>query len=240
MWCGAQNRAKACWPSMARPMRSTRAWSSSPMTRASNSLAGVMGGEASGCDETTTDVLIESALWESAKYRPDRPQARHRLRCALSLRARRRSGLHPARRRTGDASGAGDLRRLRLPNSSSRVTRPTSRNPSISPSARSKRLTGLRLDIGEMAALSGKSRLCRRGAGQQRRARPCARADLAARYRKQGRSGRGNHPPRRTGSHRVGSAGARRPPSPVRCSPCCRSGCARRGARLPRAAWSKP
>jgi len=27
------------------------------------SLAGVMGGEASGCDENTTDVLIESALW---------------------------------------------------------------------------------------------------------------------------------------------------------------------------------
>jgi phenylalanyl-tRNA synthetase beta chain len=28
------------------------------------SLAGVMGGEASGCDENTTDVLIETALWE--------------------------------------------------------------------------------------------------------------------------------------------------------------------------------
>ena len=28
------------------------------------SLAGVMGGEASGCDETTTDVLIETALWD--------------------------------------------------------------------------------------------------------------------------------------------------------------------------------
>ncbi len=27
------------------------------------SLAGIMGGEATGCDETTTDVLIESALW---------------------------------------------------------------------------------------------------------------------------------------------------------------------------------
>jgi len=27
------------------------------------SLAGIMGGEDSGCDETTTDVLIESALW---------------------------------------------------------------------------------------------------------------------------------------------------------------------------------
>jgi phenylalanyl-tRNA synthetase beta chain len=28
------------------------------------SIAGVMGGERSGCDEATTDVLIESALWE--------------------------------------------------------------------------------------------------------------------------------------------------------------------------------
>lgn len=28
------------------------------------SLAGIMGGEASGCDESTTEVLIESALWE--------------------------------------------------------------------------------------------------------------------------------------------------------------------------------
>src|SRR5262245_60608494 len=27
------------------------------------SLAGIMGGEASGCDENTTDVLVESALW---------------------------------------------------------------------------------------------------------------------------------------------------------------------------------
>jgi phenylalanyl-tRNA synthetase beta chain len=29
------------------------------------SIAGVMGGQASGCDETTTDVLIESALWDA-------------------------------------------------------------------------------------------------------------------------------------------------------------------------------
>jgi phenylalanyl-tRNA synthetase beta chain len=28
------------------------------------SIGGIMGGEASGCDETTTDVLIESALWD--------------------------------------------------------------------------------------------------------------------------------------------------------------------------------
>ena len=30
------------------------------------SLAGIMGGEHSGCDENTTDVLIESALWDPA------------------------------------------------------------------------------------------------------------------------------------------------------------------------------
>lgn len=29
------------------------------------SIAGIMGGELSGCDETTTDVLIESALWDA-------------------------------------------------------------------------------------------------------------------------------------------------------------------------------
>jgi phenylalanyl-tRNA synthetase beta chain len=32
--------------------------------RGVESLAGIMGGEASGCSDTTTDVLIESALWD--------------------------------------------------------------------------------------------------------------------------------------------------------------------------------
>ncbi|OYX87455.1 MAG: phenylalanine--tRNA ligase subunit beta, partial [Azorhizobium sp. 35-67-5] len=32
--------------------------------RGAESLAGIMGGEESGCDEGTTDVVIESALWE--------------------------------------------------------------------------------------------------------------------------------------------------------------------------------
>jgi phenylalanyl-tRNA synthetase beta chain len=32
--------------------------------RGVESIAGIMGGEHSGCDETTTDVLIESALWD--------------------------------------------------------------------------------------------------------------------------------------------------------------------------------
>jgi phenylalanyl-tRNA synthetase beta chain len=33
-------------------------------SKAVESIAGIMGGEHSGCDENTTDVLIESALWE--------------------------------------------------------------------------------------------------------------------------------------------------------------------------------
>src|SRR5437660_2400548 len=35
-------------------------------SRGLESLAGIMGGEASGCSEATTDVLIESALWDPA------------------------------------------------------------------------------------------------------------------------------------------------------------------------------
>ena len=44
-----------------------------------------------GCDEATTDVLIESALWDPISIAPHRPRPRHRHRRALSLRARRRS-----------------------------------------------------------------------------------------------------------------------------------------------------
>ena len=60
-------------------------------------LAGIMGGEATGCAETTTDVLIEVGALGSDQYCADRPAARHQFRCALPLRARRRSGLHAAR-----------------------------------------------------------------------------------------------------------------------------------------------
>ena len=45
-------------------MRSTRPWWSSPTTNGVESIAGIMGGEHSGCDEKTRDVLIESALWD--------------------------------------------------------------------------------------------------------------------------------------------------------------------------------
>ena len=75
------------------------------------SLAGIMGGEQTGCSEATTDVLIESALWEAKQHFTERTQARHQFRCALSLRARRRSGLHAARARACEPDGARFVRR---------------------------------------------------------------------------------------------------------------------------------
>ncbi len=45
-------------------MLSTATFSSSRTAAASSSIAGIIGGEQSGCDEGTTDVLIESALWD--------------------------------------------------------------------------------------------------------------------------------------------------------------------------------
>ena len=75
------------------------------------SLAGIMGGEATGCSETTTDVLIEFGTVGRAQHRADRSQARRQFRCALSFRARRRSEFHAAGPRTRDADGARSVRR---------------------------------------------------------------------------------------------------------------------------------
>ncbi len=56
------------------------------------SLAGVMGGEASGCDENTTDVLIESALWDAANI----AQTGRRLGINTDARYRFERGVDPA------------------------------------------------------------------------------------------------------------------------------------------------
>ena len=56
------------------------------------SIAGVMGGEASGCDETTTDVLIESALWEPT----DIARAGRTLGIVTDARYRFERGIDPA------------------------------------------------------------------------------------------------------------------------------------------------
>jgi phenylalanyl-tRNA synthetase beta chain len=56
------------------------------------SLAGIMGGEASGCSETTTDVLIESALWDPLNI----AQTGRRLGINSDARYRFERGVDPA------------------------------------------------------------------------------------------------------------------------------------------------
>ena len=93
------------------------------MTTGVESLAGIMGGETTGVSETTTDVLIESALWDplniaqtgrklgiksDARYRFERgvdpafllPGSSWRRRwCSSSAAARRRRSSSPAIRK---------------------------------------------------------------------------------------------------------------------------------------------
>jgi phenylalanyl-tRNA synthetase beta chain len=56
------------------------------------SLAGIMGGEKTGCDETTTDVLIESALWVPANI----AQTGRKLSINSDARYRFERGVDPA------------------------------------------------------------------------------------------------------------------------------------------------
>ena len=56
------------------------------------SIAGIIGGEATGCDETTTDVLIESALWNPQNI----AQTGRRLGVVTDARYRFERGVDPA------------------------------------------------------------------------------------------------------------------------------------------------
>jgi phenylalanyl-tRNA synthetase beta chain len=60
--------------------------------RGVESLAGIMGGEASGCDEATIDVLIESALWDPANI----ARSGRRLGITSDARYRFERGIDPA------------------------------------------------------------------------------------------------------------------------------------------------
>jgi len=60
--------------------------------RGVESLGGIMGGEFSGCDETTTDVLIESALWNEINI----AQTGRRLAIHSDARYRFERGVDPA------------------------------------------------------------------------------------------------------------------------------------------------
>ncbi|MCJ2098739.1 phenylalanine--tRNA ligase subunit beta [Methylobacterium sp. E-046] len=61
------------------------------------SIAGIMGGQASGCDAGTTDVLIESAIWDPANI----AQSGRRLGIITDARYRFERGVDPAFTRPG-------------------------------------------------------------------------------------------------------------------------------------------
>jgi phenylalanyl-tRNA synthetase beta chain len=116
------------------------------------SLAGIMGGQASGCDAATTDVLIESALWDPANI------ARSGRRLGIDSDARYRfergvdpafclPGLELATRLVVDLCG-GVVSQIVL---AGRIPRPGQRI--VFPWSEVKRLTGLELDSSEMAAI---------------------------------------------------------------------------------------
>jgi phenylalanyl-tRNA synthetase beta chain len=65
--------------------------------KAVESLSGIMGGEASGCDENTTDVLIESALWDELNI----AQSGRRLAINSDARYRFERGVDPKFMRPG-------------------------------------------------------------------------------------------------------------------------------------------
>ncbi|MGB6327176.1 MAG: phenylalanine--tRNA ligase subunit beta [Methylocella sp.] len=116
------------------------------------SLAGIMGGQASGCDAETTDVLIESALWDPANI------ARSGRRLGINSDARYRfergvdpafclPGLELATRLVVDLCG-GVVSQITL---TGRIPRPGRRI--VFPWSEVKRLTGLELDSSEMAGI---------------------------------------------------------------------------------------
>ena len=94
------------------------------------SMAGVIGGEATGCDETTTAVFVECALFDPVRDRADRPAAPDRLRRAPALRARPRSRADAGRDRGGDRDDPGAVRRrTRHRHRGRRANRPGSATP---------------------------------------------------------------------------------------------------------------
>ena len=96
------------------------------------SLAGIMGGEATGCSETTTDVLIESALWDELNI----AQTGRKLGINSDARYRFERGVDPdfmlPGPGTGDADGARSLRRRRRRRSWSPAIRRRRKRSSIS------------------------------------------------------------------------------------------------------------
>ncbi len=121
--------------------------------RGPESIAGIMGGEHSGCDETTTDVLIESAEWEPL----DVARAGRQLGINSDARYRFERGVDPELTEPGldlatrlilDVCGGSPSERIVVGGA------PRERRPIHFPFTEVERLTGLSIDAtGQIAFL---------------------------------------------------------------------------------------
>ena len=153
------------------------------------SIAGIMGGEHSGCDENTTDVLIESALWEPLNI----ARTGRTLGIITDARYRFERGVDPefmvpglelATRMVLEFCG-GDADR----NRSGRLCRPRAEDRFV-PDLRSEAADRHRGGEGRKPRHPDAPRL---QAGWQRRCGRCRGSVLASGCRGQGRSRRGGH-----------------------------------------------
>ncbi len=116
------------------------------------SIAGIMGGEHSGCDENTTDVLIESALWDPMNI----ARSGRDLGIVTDARYRFERGVDPDFCLPGAELATRLVLQLCGGEPSELVVagkQPASRKPIMFPWSDVRRLTGLELETGEMAGI---------------------------------------------------------------------------------------
>ena len=137
-----------------------------------------------------------------ARHRPHRPQPRHHHRCALPLRARRRSRLHGAGPRSGDAARPRSVRRHAIAPRRRREHHAGTgaHRPALHRDRAPDRHPGGPRPAGRHP---GKPWLCRVAGRRDRQRR---QPELAAGHRRQGRSRRGSHAPRRRRHDRAAAA----------------------------------
>ena len=170
------------------------------------SLAGIMGGEASGCDETTTDVLIELALWEPLNI----AQTGRKLGINSDARYRFERGVDPNFMRAGagacHADGDGALRRHAVGGHRRRQGGSAGKSHRL-PDHRIEAPRRSRSQSGRDAPRADQARLLRRRPGPAREGRG---AVVAAGHRRQGRHRRGDRAHRRRRSHPLDAVRSRR------------------------------
>ena len=116
------------------------------------SIAGVMGGEHSGCDDNTTDVLIESALWDPYNI----AHTGRRLGISTDARYRFERGVDPAFNAPGCELATELVMQFCGGEPSEMVVAgqlPPPRPTLLFPWSEVERLTGVQLEISEMAAI---------------------------------------------------------------------------------------